>query len=162
MIPLLAGFVACSAAPEPELATSGTTETEAQKVVPAPPPEAEATPPEAEPDAEPEGDGAEKPASRKLSNTLRWSTASEVDNFGFDVYRSLSEEGPFERITDSPIPGAGTVDEPSKYIFEDEAIESGVVYFYYVESIAMSGEREDFTPIIKAKAKFFEPEDSDD
>ena len=29
----------------------------------------------------------------KLSNTLRWSTASEVENFGYDLYRAQEREG---------------------------------------------------------------------
>ena len=57
-----------------------------------------------------------------LSNTIRWSTASEVENFGYDVYRGLAEEGPFERITEDPIPGAGTTDTPSRYSFVDDTI----------------------------------------
>ncbi len=88
-----------------------------------------------------------------LSNTLRWSTASEVDNFGFDVYRALSEEGPFERLTVDPIPGAGTIDTPSLYSYVDDTIEPETTYYYYVESISLQGVREQFTPIIKGAAK---------
>ena len=29
-----------------------------------------------------------------IENTVRWTTASEVDNYGFDVYRSTAEDGP--------------------------------------------------------------------
>ena len=86
-------------------------------------------------------------------NRLKWSTASEVDNFGFDIYRSTSEEGPFERLTSQPIPGAGTVDEPRYYEYKDTAIDPGVEYFYYVESISVDGIRERFSPIIQAPAK---------
>ncbi len=86
-------------------------------------------------------------------NRLKWSTASEVDNFGFDIYRSTSEEGPFERLTSQPIPGAGTVDEPRYYEYRDTAIDPGVEYFYYVESISVDGIREKFSPIIRAPAK---------
>jgi hypothetical protein len=88
-----------------------------------------------------------------LSNTLRWSTASEVDNFGFDVYRGPSEEGPFERLTADPIPGAGTTDTPSQYSYVDSGIEPDTTYYYYVESISLQGVREQFTPIIQAAAK---------
>lgn len=95
-------------------------------------------------------------AKKKLSNTLRWSTASEVDNFGFDVYRGDLEEGPFERLNKKPIAGAGTTDLPSKYVYDDDTIEAGKAYWYYVESIAMDGEREHFTPIFQAKAKTLE------
>lgn len=91
-----------------------------------------------------------------LENTLRWKTASEVDNFGFDVFRGSSEEGPFERLTDEPIEGAGTTDEPQFYVYVDDSIESGVEYWYYVESISMRGEREQFTPVFKAKVKYLD------
>ena len=89
----------------------------------------------------------------KLTNTLKWSTASEVENFGYDVYRGRSEEGPFERITTEPVLGAGTTDLPSFYEFVDGTIEPGVAYFYYVESLSMSGTRKRFTPVIRAKPK---------
>ena len=89
----------------------------------------------------------------KPTNTLRWSTASEVDNFGFDVYRALAEDGPFTRMTKKPIAGAGTVDTPQRYVWVDERIDPDVAYFYYVESISMSGERAPFTPVIRAEAK---------
>lgn len=89
-----------------------------------------------------------------LANTLRWRTASEVDNFGFDVFRGLAEEGPFEKLNDETIPGAGTTDEPQQYAYVDETIEPGTEYWYYVESISIAGVREQFTPIFKAKAKF--------
>ncbi len=86
-------------------------------------------------------------------NTLRWSTASEVDNFGFDVYRAESEEGPFVRLNDSPIPGAGTSDVPTYYEYVDDTIAPGLEYFYYIESISIDGEREKFTPTYRAAPK---------
>lgn len=97
--------------------------------------------------------GAETPEEKPLVNTLKWTTASEVDNFGFDIYRGVSEEGPFERITSDPLPGAGTTDEPQKYVYLDEEIDPGRDYYYYIESISLGGIRERFSPIIKAPAK---------
>jgi hypothetical protein len=110
----------------------------------APPPAPAPAPPEPPPPVE-------RPAEYK--NTLRWTTASEVDNFGFDVYRGDSEEGPFERLTESPLAGAGTTDLTTEYVWEDEAIDPHRVYYYYVESISLQGVREQFTPIIRAPAK---------
>jgi len=94
---------------------------------------------------------AEDPA--KPRNTVRWTTASEMDNFGFDVYRGKLEKGPFVRLTKRPILGAGTSDTPQRYSWVDDTIDPRRVYFYYVESISMSGERRRFTPIIRAPAK---------
>jgi len=90
---------------------------------------------------------------KPLVNTIRWTTASEVENFGFDVYRSTSEDGPFERITEEPIPGAGTTDEPQSYVYVDDTIDPTFGYYYYLESISMEGVREQFSPISFAPPK---------
>lgn len=94
-------------------------------------------------------------SGRELHNTIRWATASEVDNFGYDVYRADREEGPFERLTPKPVAGAGTTDEPQRYAYPDKTIAEGKAYYYYVESISLDGIRERFTPIFKSKPKFF-------
>lgn len=96
------------------------------------------------------------PEARELgvSNTVTWSTASESDNFGFDVYRSRSRDGRFERISNQPLVGGGTTDLPRDYRFVDDDIEIGTEYFYYVESISLSGERQRFTPVMRAPAKY--------
>lgn len=112
----------------------------------------------ASPPSQSGGEDAQKASEAKAKeeapkNTLKWTTASEVENFGFDIYRGASEEGPFEKRTEIPLPGAGTTDEPQAYLWEDYDIEMGKDYFYYVESISMAGVRERFSPIIKAPAK---------
>ena len=100
------------------------------------------------PDAAPD-----HPADEPLVNTLKWTTASEVENFGFDIFRGLSEDGPFEKITTEPLPGAGTTDEPQNYVFVDESIDPSRDYYYYIESISLGGVREKFSPVIKSPAK---------
>lgn len=90
-------------------------------------------------------------------NTVRWTTASEVDSFGFDVFRSESEAGPFVRLNPRPIAGAGTSDESHAYVFVDETIDPARDYYYYVESISITGEREKFTPVNRARAKLSPP-----
>jgi len=93
------------------------------------------------------------PSPGPPANTLKWSTASEVENFGYDVYRADAEDGPWVRINTKPIAGAGTLDEPSYYQYVDTDIDPSKPYFYYVESISLKGVREKFTPVIKAPAK---------
>lgn len=105
-------------------------------------------------------DGAGKSDGPPYKNTLRWSTATEVDNFGFDIFRADKEEGPFKQINEDPVMGAGTTDVPTKYTYEDATIDPKRTYYYYVESISMGGVRERFTPVIKAKPKL--PPDGSD
>ncbi len=135
-----------------------------------PPPAAAGTPASPEPtaasDAEEAPAAEESPAAEEAppaaeaesteepyNNTIKWSTASELDNFGFDVFRGDSAEGPFERINPDTIEGAGTSDEPSRYQYVDDTIDPYKTYYYYVESISMNSVRERFTPVGKAGPK---------
>ena len=114
-------------------------------------------------EAAPRVEATEEPkaaGSEPWANTLKWATASEVDNFGYDVYRGESEEGPFERVTKEPIEGAGTTDEISRYVFVDDTIDPHKTYYYYVESISMEGVRERFTPVGKKNPKISPEEES--
>ncbi len=97
----------------------------------------------------PTGDGS----AALPPNVISWGTASELDSFGYDVYRGLSEEGPFAVVNAEVIPGAGTTDIPQRYEFVDDAIEPGTVYWYYVESISLAGERKRITPVYPSRAK---------
>lgn len=106
-----------------------------------------------EPAAPTPAPGAGETVEAPPVNTLKWTTASEVDNFGFDIYRGLSKDGPFERITDEPLPGAGTTDEPQSYVYVDDEIDPTLDYYYYIESISLGGIREVFSPIIRSPAK---------
>jgi len=105
--------------------------------------DASQVPPPAKEPAEPEA----------YTNTVRWATASESDNFGYHVYRGDSEDGPFEQLTEDPIPGAGNTDETHSYEFVDDTIDPHRAYFYYVETVSMAGVQTRFTPIIQAAPK---------
>ena len=94
-----------------------------------------------------------KTENEPFTNTLRWKTASEQDNFGYDIFRADSEDGPFEQINTELIEGAFDSDEENAYSYTDTTIDPTKAYWYYVESISMSGVRERFTPILPAKAK---------
>lgn len=93
------------------------------------------------------------PLEQRIKNTPQWTTASEAENFGYDVFRGESEQGPFIKLTKTPILGAGTTDETHRYQFADDSIDPCRDYWYYVESISTQGEREKFTPVFKAPAK---------
>jgi hypothetical protein len=93
------------------------------------------------------------PAAQRLSNTAHWTTASEEENFGYDVYRGDAENGPFVKLTRQPILGNGTTEETHQYKYVDAGIDPCKDYWYYVESIATDGTREKFTPVFHAPAK---------
>lgn len=99
------------------------------------------------------GDQSNVPADQRVANTARWTTASEQDNFGFDVFRGDSEKGEFKKLTDKPILGAGTSDETHKYEFRDDTIDPCKDYWYYVEQISTKGVHEKITPTFHAPAK---------
>jgi len=99
------------------------------------------------------GDQSKVPADKRVVNTARWTTASEANTFGYDVYRSDTEKGKFVRITKKPILGNGTTSETHKYEFVDDTIDPCKEYWYYVEEVTTDGQRVKFTSEFKAKAK---------
>ncbi len=105
---------------------------------------------------------SDEKSAEKARNILQWTTATEVDNFGYDVYRAESEDGPFERLNPDPIPGAGTSDEPTPYEYVDDTIDPYKTYWYYLESISMAGERERFTTTFRKKPKLERESDEAD
>jgi hypothetical protein len=78
---------------------------------------------------------------------IQWRTASEIDNLGFHLYRSTSEEGPYERITANVIPGLGSSPEGAAYSYVDSNLANGVEYFYLLEDIETTGATERHGPV---------------
>jgi hypothetical protein len=97
-------------------------------------------------------DEAPKPAPAaddRPKVTLKWSTASEVDNYGFNIMRGDEEKGPFKAINEKILPGAGNSDTPKEYRFEDFGVVKGKTYHYYIESVSTTGVHEKFSPTLK-------------
>ena len=99
------------------------------------------------------GSQAQVAPELRVKNTAHWTTASEENNFGYDVYRGDSEKGPFVKLTKTPILGNGTTPETHNYAYADDSIDPCKDYWYYVESIATDGSREKFTPEFHVPAK---------
>ncbi len=84
------------------------------------------------------------------SPILNWSTQSETDNMGWNVYRSTvgNMEQSMILNVEGMIEGAGTTSEPTDYSYRDEHnIIFNVTYWYWLESISISGDAELFGPI---------------
>ena len=74
--------------------------------------------------------------------TLKWETASELNNMGFNVYRALSgKEEEWVTVNNELIPGQGTYPNETQYSFTDNGVESGRTYLYKLESVSLTGVR---------------------
>jgi hypothetical protein len=70
---------------------------------------------------------------------VEWSTKSEIDNAGFNLYRSPGTDAARVRVNSDMIPARGAEYEGSDYSFTDYGIARGVTYIYWLESVKLSG-----------------------
>ena len=83
--------------------------------------------------------------------TILWTTQSENNNLGWNIYRGESdfalEEDNTIQINVGLIVGAGTTSEPTNYEFIDEyPVETNNTYWYWLESISNSNDTEIYGP----------------
>ena len=78
---------------------------------------------------------------------LTWETGSELSNLGFHLYRATSPSGPFERISNRPIPGLGSSPSGARYRHLDTGLVNGESYFYELEDIEDTGRTERHGPV---------------
>ncbi|MFQ5649775.1 MAG: Ig-like domain-containing protein [bacterium] len=74
---------------------------------------------------------------------ISWTTSREVNNAGFDVLRSSSENGTYTKLNDELIPR----DEKGIYQFIDQNVEVGRRYYYLLEDVDVNGVRTQHGPI---------------
>lgn len=79
---------------------------------------------------------------------LEWETATEIDNAGFYIQRSLSSDSGFERVTDF-IPSQGDPFTGQYYSYNDTTAEAGFVYYYKLEMVDNGG-NSDFSDVAEA------------
>jgi hypothetical protein len=77
--------------------------------------------------------------------TLNWSTASEINNRGFEVEKSLDNED-FRVI--GFVNGFGTTTETKNYTFSENNL-SGGTYYYRLKQIDFNGQYE-YSPVVEA------------
>ena len=70
---------------------------------------------------------------------IEWETAAEIDNAGFHLSRSASEEGDYTHITEALIPAEGGPSQGATYSFEDKDVNPGTTYWFMLEDIDSSG-----------------------
>ncbi|MEO5571484.1 MAG: T9SS type A sorting domain-containing protein [Bacteroidia bacterium] len=79
---------------------------------------------------------------------LKWITASEKNNKGFELERSISPPDNFERI--AWVDGHGSTSIINNYNFEDKNVRSGINYFYRLKQIDFNGNFE-YSGIVTGK-----------
>jgi hypothetical protein len=79
---------------------------------------------------------------------LQWETAIEIDNVGFNLYRSTSPNGSYIQLNGPIIPSQapGSV-FGTTYTWLDEDVESGTMYYYKLEDIEVGGKHTFHGPI---------------
>ncbi len=70
---------------------------------------------------------------------LSWITESEIENAGFNIFRSEDKQGPFVKTNASLIQGAGTTSDRSTYQWIDTTAKTGVEYYYRIEDMSFDG-----------------------
>jgi hypothetical protein len=93
----------------------------------------------------------------KASNAhvnLDWETESELDNAGFNIYRSEQVDGTYEQINAELIPARGSIVSGAKYKFIDSSTKNRKMYFYILEDIDIFGYRTQHGPVT-ATPRFF-------
>ncbi len=75
---------------------------------------------------------------------LQWETASETDNMGFILSRSLVRDGPFQEIasyrTNDALKGLGTSPTGKTYAyFDNSGLQAGRTYFYKLADVDLNG-----------------------
>jgi len=71
--------------------------------------------------------------------TLNWSTASELENQGFNIYRKSVENPEWVMVNEAIIDGQGTYSGESNYSYVDYDVVAGRSYTYKLESVSFNG-----------------------
>ncbi len=82
---------------------------------------------------------------------LKWKTASEVDNQGFIIFRSLAEEGQYELLdsyeSNDALKGAGNSSQERSYTYLDKNLFNGTTYWYKLADVDLNGVLTEHGPI---------------
>jgi CSLREA domain-containing protein len=100
--------------------------------------------------------------ARDRAIDLVWKTGSELNNLGFHLHRSLTAEGPYERVTDVVIPGLGSSPVGTSYSYQDGGLANGIQYFYKLEDIETTGRTKLHGPVSAMPEEEAVPEEEEE
>ncbi len=82
---------------------------------------------------------------------LTWHTESEIDNLGFNIYRSTNSNSPGTLIAsyqeNVALKGLGNSATGKTYQFTDEDVSPGETYFYWLEDVSLTGAKKRHGPL---------------
>ena len=72
--------------------------------------------------------------------TIEWTTASELNTAGFNLYRSDAKAGDYTRLNTDVIPGSTDPLTGGSYVYTDTNVIAGRTYYYQLEDVETSGD----------------------
>ncbi len=86
---------------------------------------------------------------------VEWTTETEMNTAGFNVYRGESPDGPFDvKVNTELIPASSDPLSGGKYSLTDRTAMPGVTYYYRLEEVEKTGQVSSHGPI-EARASLF-------
>jgi hypothetical protein len=79
---------------------------------------------------------------------VEWTTETEVNLAGFNIYRSESQDGPYVKLNDTLIPASPDPIAGGSYSYTDTTVEPGVTYYYQLEDVELDGKATVHGPIV--------------
>ncbi len=70
---------------------------------------------------------------------LAWTTATETENLGFHLFRSLDVAKDYQQITTALIKGSGSSAEAHSYTYTDRNVQPGQTYYYKLADVDFAG-----------------------
>ncbi|MDO8550160.1 MAG: choice-of-anchor B family protein [Ignavibacteria bacterium] len=86
--------------------------------------------------------------------TLNWETATEINNYGFEIERKFENENEWKIV--GLVQGSGTTTESTKYSYADNSVTQAGSYYYRLKQIDNDGT---FNFSNEIKVNFIQPED---
>ena len=81
---------------------------------------------------------------------IRWITESELNNAGFNIFRSETRNGEYTKLNTQLIAGQGTTSERNTYEWKDTSAKPNVVYYYQIQDVSLDGK---VTPLRVSRLK---------
>lgn len=90
-------------------------------------------------------------ASAPARATLEWKATQEEGVYGYLVYRATDRDGPYRRLGKEIVHVSSEPGAVHSYRFDDDSVESGKIYYYYLDKIASSGVKSRFSGVVSKK-----------